>query len=217
MQHPETSHCHSLTGSTGCYLSSWLGMGLCWVPAVPARGLWLWAGVSPAPCPVSRGHTGDPVTLLEVRCESAGGLVSSCLFLLLIFIASINVESQLGRLLLLALLTQCWGRMSLRRDRNRCSPVLCLPWPGWGQGLGVPSALGWCSLPPGDREDVRAERDRNTCVLTGGIVQRAAPFPSPSPQPPALSLLVGVWGASSPPLHCLLLAAEPCPGLVPLG
>lgn len=63
---------------------------------LPARGLWLWAGVSPALCPLSGGHTGDPVTLLEVRCESAGGLVSSCLFLLLIFIASINVESQLG-------------------------------------------------------------------------------------------------------------------------
>lgn len=92
---------------------------------LPARGLWLWAGVSPALCPRSGGHTGDPVTLLEVRCESAGGLVSSCLFLLLIFIASINVESQLGRPLLLALLTQCWGRMSLQRDRNRCSRVLC--------------------------------------------------------------------------------------------
>lgn len=67
------------------------------------------------PSPVSTlwGHTGDPVTLLEVRCESAGGLVSSCLFLLLIFIASINVEWKLGRQLLLALLTQCWGRMSL--------------------------------------------------------------------------------------------------------
>lgn len=100
----------------------------------------------PSPVSTLLGTHSGPVTLPEVRCESAGGLVSSCLFLLLIFIASINVESQLSRPLLLALLTQCWGRMSLRRDRNRCSRVLWLPWPGWGQGLGVPSALGWCPL-----------------------------------------------------------------------
>lgn len=56
---------------------------------------------------------------------------------------------------------------------------------------------------------------------TGSIAQQAAPLPSPSPQPPAPSLLVefGAWGCQQAPplLRALVVTAEPCQGLVPLG